>query len=177
MSVKSVLLTLSWLILLLSHLAVDAREVPGRLLRVIDGDTLEIQTAQEGYLRVRLAGIDAPEKSQAFGRVAGAKLRVLTMDKPLRVQVLKTDRYGRSISHVYAGQEDVGLTMVKDGYAWHFKRFECDQTRADRARYADAEQAARRSRRGLWEQPDPTPPWKFRKPRGRTPTQEVKPKC
>ena len=78
------------------------------------------------------------------------------------VEWSKLDRYGRVIGKVVLGSEDVCLAQVRAGLAWHYKAYEREQTPVDRERYAQAEKEARASKRGLWRDPGPTPPWDFR---------------
>lgn len=74
----------------------------------------------------------------------------------------KTDPYGRLVAVVSIGDADVGLAQVRAGLAWHFKRYAKEQSRLDRALYADAETEARKLQVGLWSQPAPVAPWDFR---------------
>jgi endonuclease YncB( thermonuclease family) len=78
-------------------------------------------------------------------------------EETVRVEWKEKDRYGRTLGHVYAGSDHVNLSMIRDGYAWHFKRYNKDQ------KLADAEIEARKASRGLWADKEPIPPWEFRK--------------
>src|SRR6185312_13484309 len=108
--------------------------------------------------RIRLAGIDAPEKRQAFGNVSKQHLATLVYRLPVRVEWTKRDRYGRIIGKVYQHGTDVCLEQVKAGLAWHYKRYEKEQTPADRESYAAAESAARVQKLGLWADASPIEP-------------------
>jgi len=156
-------------LLLLLSFSLFAEEIAGRVVRVVDGDTLTVIVQSVGSRvprdhsvqhKIRLRGIDAPEKKQPFGRVAGRYLSSLVADREVRVAYTKRDRYGRILGTVYLDGRDINLEMLKAGYAWHYKRF--DSTPA----YAQAEAAARAARRGLWQDKDPTEPELFRR-RGR----------
>ena len=87
----------------------------------------------------------------------------LAYGKQADVNCPTTDRYGRDVCKVIVSGVDVGLTLVQQGYAWHFKKYERAQPKPDRAIYADAEMKARPVRAGLWRDADPLPPWEWRK--------------
>lgn len=139
----------------------------GRVVKVSDGDTITILDADNAQHKVRLDRIDAPEKAQAFGEVSRKHLASLVAGKDVEVEWTKKDAYGRILGTVWvqvqadgttaAVRTDVNLRMVKDGLAWHYKRY--DSTKS----YADAEAAARTAKLGLWKDPDPVPPHEFRK--------------
>jgi len=116
-------------------------------------------------VRVRLAGIDAPERGQAFGTAAKAALSEIVFARPVVVHWKKRDRYERIVGNVTVSGADANLAMVARGMAWHYVRFEAEQERADRASYAQAEREARAQRRGLWGDPRPVAPWDHRKSR------------
>ncbi len=154
-------------------------EIAGRVVRVADGDTITIlvsggtnPVASEPVgsrvprdrtspavtqHKIRLQGIDAPEKSQAFGNASRKHLSSLVAGKNVSVKYTKRDKYGRILGTVFADGKDVNLEMLKAGLAWHYKRF--DSTPA----YAQAEAAARAARLGLWQDKSPIEPESFRK--------------
>jgi endonuclease YncB( thermonuclease family) len=147
-----------------------------RVTQIIDGDTIEAIDSNRLKHRIRLAGIDAPEKDQAFGDRSRQNLAKLLAGKVVRIEWTVQDRYGRFVAIVWLptpevcerpmcidGRLDVNLTQVVDGFAWHFKEYEQEQNRSDRLIYSSAEQSARVSQTGLWRDPDPTPPWNFRR--------------
>jgi endonuclease YncB( thermonuclease family) len=123
---------------------------------VDDGDSFTVLRNQEEQ-RVRLQGIDAPERGQAFANRARQHLSGLVYGKMVEIEHLGEDRYGRILARVRVGDVDVNLRMVDDGYAWHFKRYSTERA------LARAERRARRARRGLWVDPDPVPPWEWRR--------------
>lgn len=137
----------------------------GRVVGVTDGDTLTVLDARLRQHRVRLAGIDAPEKSQAFGQVARAHLAGLVYGRQVRLRCGKPDRYRRNVCVVFHNGEDVNLEQVAAGMAWWYRDYAREQPPAARAAYADAEASARERRSGLWLDPAPTPPWKWRRAR------------
>lgn len=136
--------------------------VAGELLAVADGDSFTLRAADGQIWQVRIAAIDAPERRQPWSDVARQRLRQRLLGREVRVQAGKFDPYGRVVGTVFVSDEDVGLAQVSDGMAWHFRRYEREQEPAARARYTRAEATARQSRRGLWRDPDPLPPWVFR---------------
>jgi len=146
-----------------------AHDVGGRVVAIQDGDTVTILDADRVQHRVRIAGIDAPEKSQAFGEAAKQSLAHLVHGQRVDAHCPKRDRYGREVCSVYLGTRDVGLEQVRAGYAWWYREYAREQTPDDRASYEAAEAEAREARRGLWTDPAPQPPSAFRrqhKPRG-----------
>ena len=134
----------------------SSSDLIGRVVKVADGDTITILDSSKTQHKIRLQGIDAPEKNQAYGDAAGRYLSGLVAGKEVRVAWGKRDKYNRILGTVYANGEEVNLEMLKAGYAWHYKRF--DSTPA----YAQAESAARAARRGLWAGLNPIPPEQFR---------------
>lgn len=141
-----------------------ANTTTGLVVGIADGDTLTLLDGDHVQHKIRLAGIDAPEKRQAFGNRSKQNLAELVFRKQVTVEWNKFDRYGRVIGKVLAGGDDVCLAQVRAGLAWHYKAYEREQGAADRERYAQAELDARASRRGLWRDASPVPPWEFRHP-------------
>ena len=139
--------------------------VEGRVVGVSDGDTITVLDASKAQHIVRLGGIDAPERKQPFGSAAKEVLSSVVFDRRVEARCWKRDRYGREICSVFVGTRDVGLAMIRDGYAWHYKAFEQEQSADDRAAYARTEADARSARRGLWRDAAPVPPWDWRKER------------
>jgi endonuclease YncB( thermonuclease family) len=138
--------------------------VMGRVVAITDGDTLTILTTDRVQHRVRLAGIDTPEKRQPFGQVAKNHLSSLVDGQTVKVNYYKRDRYGRIVGKVLADGADAGLRQIEAGLAWHYKQYQNDQDALDRARYATAEIEARAARRRLWSLPEAqrVPPWEWR---------------
>lgn len=149
--------------LLLATCAVHAETVIGRLVGVADGDTLTVLDADYVQHKIRLAGIDAPEKKQPFGNRSKQSLSDLAFDKMVTVETTKRDRYGRQIGKVLVNGRDVNLIQVEQGMAWFYREYQREQSRNDRKLYESAEDAAKAQRRGLWLDPEPVAPWDFRK--------------
>jgi endonuclease YncB( thermonuclease family) len=139
-----------------------AATLAGEVVALADGDTVTVLDPSRQQHKVRLAGIDAPEKRQPFGERSKQALATLTFRKQVVVEWHKRDRYGRIVGFVKVGGTDAGLELVRMGLAWHYKAFEREQSAVDRGRYADAEAGARAAHIGLWRDPNPTPPWEFR---------------
>jgi endonuclease YncB( thermonuclease family) len=142
--------------------AATAQPITGRVVEVIDGDTVTVLLQGRLQLKVRLAGIDAPEQKQAFGQRARQRLGAIVFGKTVTVVGRKQDRYRRLVAKLLVDGYDANLEMVASGYAWHFKRYAIEQSPEDSAAYARAEVRARAERRGLWADPAPVPPWGFR---------------
>jgi endonuclease YncB( thermonuclease family) len=154
------------LLLCLVLIGVPARAdwVMGRVVAITDGDTLTILTSDRVQHRVRLAGIDTPEKRQPFGQVAKNHLSSLVNGQTVKVNYYKRDRYGRIIGKVLANGADTGLRQIEAGLAWHYEQYQGEQDARDRARYANVEIEAREAQRGLWALPEAqrAPPWEWR---------------
>ncbi len=133
-----------------------------RLLAVADGDSLTVLDGLGHRLRVRIAGIDAPESGQSFARAAREHLRALAGDGRLQLARIKVDGFGRIVGRVAHEGRDLGLAQIEAGMAWHFKRYRGDLPPALFDTYAHAQTAARLARRGLWQQDDPQAPWRYR---------------
>lgn len=143
---------------------VDTQRLSGLVVRIVDGDTIDILNSEHTLSRVRLQGIDAPEKSQPFGDLSGDHLATLINGKDITIEWRKRDRWGRIVGKILFAGDDVCLEQVKSGFAWHFKRYENEQSEEDRQLYAEAERAARCQKIGLWSGSNQTPPWEIRHP-------------
>lgn len=142
---------------------VHARELDGQVVAVQDGDTVTILDAARVQHRIRIAGIDAPEKGQAFGEAAKQSLAKLVHGRQVEARCPKRDRYGREVCSVYLGTRDVGLDQVRSGHAWWYREYAREQTPDDRVTYEAAESDARQARRGLWNDPAPQAPAAYRR--------------
>jgi len=141
---------------LLIALPIHAEEFSGRVVGVADGDTITVLAGVESR-RVRLAGIDAPEKGQPFSQRVRQATRQLVFGKAVRVLVRGQDRYGRTLGEVLLPDgTNLNERLVEEGWAWHYTSY------SKVRRLAELEAEARRSRRGLWVDPRPVPPWEFR---------------
>ena len=143
--------------------AAHAETVTGRVVGVADGDTITVLDADKVQHKIRLAGIDAPEKRQAFGNVSKQSLVDMVDGQSVAVEWVKVDRYGRKVGKVLVDGADANLIQVERGFAWHYKDHEREQSANDRKLYEAAELAAKSARRGLWRDAVPVPPWEWRK--------------
>ena len=145
----------------------EADVITGRVVRVIDGDTLVMLVDKE-QIKVRLEGIDCPESAQPFGTKAKQALSDLVFGKDVRIKSSGKDRYDRTLGRVFVNVEPtepdvdiveayVNQSLVFHGFAWHYKQYSDDES------LAQAEQDARDAQRGLWAAPSPVPPWDWRK--------------
>jgi endonuclease YncB( thermonuclease family) len=150
------------LLLILAPAIAVAEELQGKVVAVADGDTITVLDATNTQQRIRLQGIDAPERAQAFGTVSREHLADLVFGKRVTVQYGKRDKYGRIVGKVMVEGQDVCLEQVKAGLAWHYKEYQNEQSPEDRQLYAEAEQEARRARKGLWQDILPQSPWEYR---------------
>jgi endonuclease YncB( thermonuclease family) len=134
---------------------------PAKVVGIADGDTCTVLTAENSQIKIRLAGIDTPEKTQAFGTKAKQALSDKVFGQTVEVKEQTKDQYGRTVADLYLGERWINLEMVAEGWAWHYKAYSKDQKLADK---------------------EPVPPWDFRRndkteaqARAPAPTQEQAP--
>jgi endonuclease YncB( thermonuclease family) len=149
-------LALSVVLLLLPVLA-DAATITGRVVKVVDGDTIDVLQERQ-TVRIRLNGIDAPETGQPHGKKAKQFVIDLAARQVVRVEVIEKDKYGRSVGDVMLRDGRVlNREIVKAGYAWWYRKYSQDQT------LGRLEAEAKSARRGLWQEKNPMAPWNWRK--------------
>jgi len=136
---------------------VQAATLYGKVVHIADGDTLTILVVGNEQVKIRLAGIDTPEKAQPFGNKAKQSLAALTFQKQASVEIETKDRYGRTVGRVIVAGKDVNAELVRQGMAWVYRKYTNDQTL-----YA-LEAQAKRAKRGLWTTDHPIEPWLWRK--------------
>ena len=149
-----------WVGLSLVLPGVSAYTLPGRVLRVVDGDTIVILGPGNAQYRVNLAGLDAPELDQRYGLASKEHLLRHVAGRFVAVDWQMRDRHGDLIGRVSISGQDLGLKQVRAGLGWYLRSYR--QAPSDRAAYARAEQQAREAGRGLWAEPRPIPPWEWR---------------
>ena len=149
------------LALLMAHTALaESGTTPalqGQIVRVSDGDTVTLQS-ETGTLKIRLAGIDAPESRMPHGQEAKAHLAAMVLGKEVQAIVHKKDRCGRTIATLMLNTKDVNLAMLQAGMAWHYRQYEREQTASAAAAYAQSEPQARPQGVGLRQLELPIPP-------------------
>ena len=159
---------------LLSPVAALSETLKGRVVGVSDGDTITVLDADHQQYKIRLSGIDAPEKAQPFGQRSKENLSHLVFGRDVTVEWRKKDRYGRTVGKVLVAEPtcqeatcpkilDACHAQVVAGMAWWYRQYAKEQEPGDANRYEQSEQEARIRRIGLWSDPQPTPPWESRK--------------
>jgi len=133
----------------------SAESQTGEIVGVYDGDTCTLLVGEEEY-KIRLEGIDTPEMDQAFGKRAKQALSGYIFGEQVTARLSGQDRYQRHLGTILLDGQNVNLQMVKDGCAWHYKKYSSDEM------LAQAELDARAARRGLWKNGDAMPPWDWR---------------
>lgn len=154
-----------WLIplLLVWSISASAETLVGRVVGVADGDTVTVLDEQRQQHKIRLTGIDAPEKGQAFGHRSKESLSDAVFGKTVAIEWNKLDRYGRIVGKIVVDARDVNLSQVEAGLAWWYQKYSAEQSVADQQLYAQAEERAKRERLGLWKEAEPVAPWDWRK--------------
>lgn len=150
-----------YLALLFSTSPASADTITGKVVRVADGDTITVLRGKTQY-KIRLVGIDAPEKVQAYGNQSKITLSEAIAGQTVIVDYNKKDRYDRIIGKVLYNGQDMNLRQVQLGMAWHYKAYEREQELENRSIYAQAEYVAQRNGLGLWADKRAIPPWEFR---------------
>jgi endonuclease YncB( thermonuclease family) len=151
------------LILALFSTVASADLIKGNVVGVADGDTITILDEQKTRHKIRLMGIDAPEKGQPYGDASKRSLSDLAFGQLVVVDYNKRDRYGRVVGKVTRNGKDLNVEQVRRGLAWHYKQYQNEQELDDRSLYANEEYLAQRDRRGLWADKEPVAPWDYRR--------------
>jgi endonuclease YncB( thermonuclease family) len=159
---QSTKLFFTFVILFAQSITAIADQIEGKVVSVADGDTVTVLDTGRVLHKIRLSDIDAPERSQAFGRRSREYLASLVAGEQVAVETDKKDRYGRNVGKILCQGRDINLAMVNAGLAWHYKKYEREQPASDRLLYASAEQEARERRLGLWLDTEPMAPWDWR---------------
>jgi len=149
------------------------RIIDGMVTKISDGDTVQVTDSMGTKVKVRLEYIDCPETEkrnkktgriskvgQPYGVEAFSALRGKLERQRVRLEVMTIDKYGRLVSLVWVGNRNINKEMVSEGWAWAYRQY---LDRAHASEYIGAEEQARAKKLGLWSQPNPQPPWEFRK--------------
>jgi micrococcal nuclease len=145
----------SFLILLLLLPLGCYSQLIGKVVNIADGDTFTMLVNNEP-IRIRLHGIDSPEKGQDFSNVAKEFLSGYVFGKVVTVREMDTDRYGRTIGMVTIDGVNVNEKILEAGLAWHYKQYDKNY------KWAQLESIAKGKKIGIWSVSNPTPPWDFR---------------
>lgn len=148
--------------LVLSVQIARAEILEGRVVRISDGDTLILLDVSYHQQKIRLAGIDAPEKGQPFGNASKKALADLVFGRKVVAKCTKRDRYERNVCKILVDGLDANLEQIRKGFAWHYKKYEEEQSLADRTSYSEKQKIAQGARIGLWSDKNPQAPWDFR---------------
>ena len=143
-------------------LALEPQVLDGKIVRVHDGDSVTLLDAENRQHKIRLDGIDAPELGQAFGKTSRRELQDISQGRIAQARCHKTDRYERKVCRVSIDGHDISLLQLSSGMAWMFRRYARELSPATRQSYDAAETEARQSKKGLWSDPNPQPPWDWR---------------
>lgn len=141
----------------------NAAVLNGKVVGITDGDTITVLDNNKHQHKIRLMGIDAPEKAQAFSAASKKALSDLIYQKSVTVDYKKQDRYERKVGKVIMNNQDICLTMIELGMAWQYKEYAKEQSANDRDLYSQAEVNARNSKIGLWQDSTPIKPSEFRR--------------
>ncbi len=128
-----------------------ANVIHGLVVGVSDGDSVTVIDANKTQYKIRLAGIDAPEKAQAYGQKSKDSLSDLVFGQQVDVEWSKRDRYGRTVGKLMLGGVDINLEQIKRGMAWHYKNYQNEQSQEDRDDYAQSESQAQGKKNGSLE--------------------------
>lgn len=145
------------ILLLALSLSIQSKALKGRIVKVSDGDTVTLLDSTNTQHKIRLDGIDCPEKGQPFGTKATDFVKKLTTGKIIVVEWEKKDRYGRILGYVYADGVNVNKELLKNGLAWHYKHFNKDKE------LAKLEQQAKDKKLNIWSDKNPIEPYRWRK--------------
>ena len=131
----------------------------GKVIKIVDGDTYDILIEGNNTIRIRMFGIDAPEKGMPYYIVAKNYLGDLCFKKNINIRKTDIDQHGRTVAKSYLDDgRELGAEMVKAGLAWHYKKYDPDDSIL-----ANLENRAKENRIGLWADSHPIAPWEIRK--------------
>ena len=144
------------LIFLLLTAVINAQTYTGKIVGVRDGDTV-VMLINNKEQTIRLAHIDCPERNQPFGYKAKLFVSERVYRKDVKIVIAdRPDRNGRWIAEVFYNNQNLNKELVRNGLAWHFKRF------SKNPNYAKLEIQARKKKIGLWQEAAPVAPWNWR---------------
>ena len=142
---------------LIFNLSAQAEIIEGLVVKIADGDTLTLLTGSNEKIKVRLAGIDTPERKQPFGSEAKQALSKLVFQKKALIEVETKDRYGRTVGIVFVDGQNINYELVKQGMAWVYRKYTNDEI------LYELEAQAKTKKTGLWADAKSIAPWSWRK--------------
>ena len=137
-------------------------QLHGLVIRVLDGDTVDIWSSNDRKFRIRLFGIDAPEKGQSYGEESTDNLIKYCADKSVTAELMDVDRYSLLIAVIYCDGINANLQQIKDGVAWVYDYYTSKDNQTLVSPYYQAETTAKETKIGLWLGEEPIPPWEWR---------------
>lgn len=139
----------------------NAHAFPAQVIHIADGDTITVLDEHRKHVKIRLYGIDSPEKRQAFGHHAKQYISLLVAGKRVEVECFGEDRFGRTLGIVHSSNGvNINQEMISAGMAWVYRQY-CK--RPECVMWVNCERQTRAARRGLWIDSAPVPPWTWRK--------------
>jgi len=140
-----------------------ACNLAGKVIRIVDGDSITVVDSEKDRHKIRMAGIDAPERRQPHGKAAHQYLAKLIFKKQVCIAWYKRDKYQRLVGVVRVDGEDINLRMITAGLSWHYKQYQNEQSKSDAVQYSKAQVNAKSAAIGLWRDRNPIPPWLWRR--------------
>lgn len=142
-----------------------------RVVKIVDGDTIHVEVSGKQTQKVRLLGIDTPERDQPYAREARKELVKLVSGREVRLETHGSDGFGRLLARVFVDELDVNADLVRVGAAWVYRKY------SDDAALLALEREARAAQRGLWALPagERVPPWAWRHPEAASNGEQSKP--
>jgi endonuclease YncB( thermonuclease family) len=135
----------------------DTSKLTGKVVAIADGDTFTLLLPDNSTKKIRLHGVDAPERKQPFGTVSRQRLSELIFQKQVSVEEKDVDRYGRTVGIAFVNGRSVNEEMLRSGLVWHYTEYD------DNPQWAQLQEQARRNKTGLWSDKNPVAPWQWRK--------------
>ena len=145
------------ILIALFSLSAQAEIIRGKVIKIADGDTLTLLTDSDKKIRIRLAGIDTPERKQPFGNTAKNALAKLVFQKKILIETQTKDRYGRIVGTVFLDNQNVNNELIRQGMAWVYKKYTNNKT------LYELENKAKTKMVGLWADENPIAPWDWRR--------------
>lgn len=131
----------------------------GKIVRIKDGDTVVLLDSDNNQITLRLAEVDCPESSQAFGKKAKEFTSDQVASKTVRYKIINTDRYGRYIAKIYYENKYLSAEIIKNGFGWHYKKY------SKSIELSNLERAAKQKKIGVWSSNKNIAPWDYRNQR------------